>query len=152
MADDKEELLKVMLLKFFTKKRLISVYEIIENKNPISIRKIEWFISTYCKNNDIEYNKINIYDSYKNEQLRSYSKQYFDFFRRKKTFQLIIDKNRTLNTTVAQLNFFKWMIKNNLIDFVKSYDIENLMKSYKQNRDCFEGISIVKNKIIISFN
>ena len=90
-----------------------------------------WKISLKIGNNNkVEY--INIYDSYKSN-LKAFSKQIFDPFRRKNQIILIFEKNKNnkfkinfkntlhnnknsnyIKTTIGQLNFFKWIIENNI--------------------------------------
>lgn len=156
---DKDELLHKTLKQFFTKQRLILMRNIIENKKPVSIRKLEWFISIYCKKNNIKYNVngsiFNVYNSYKNEQLKSYSKKYFDFFRRNNTMTIKISDKEEVETTIAQMNFFKWAISNNIIEYVE----KNLTKINKEmtkkdneTKKKIATVYIVKNDIVITFD
>ena len=131
-----------------------------KNDKKISLRLIDWFVTNYCKKkkislqvkngNKLEY--INIYDSYKSN-LKAFSKQVFDPFRRKNqiimnyvknsnnsyniTFSKNINKtNNYINTTIGQLNFFKWIIQNNIYHYIKDYrvKIENdMIISQKEN-------------------
>lgn len=154
---DKEELLQNNLKKFFTKSRLLLMKTIIEKKTPVSIRKLEWFISIYCKKHNIEYKvkgkNFNVYNSYKNEQLKSYSKKYFDFFRRDNTFIIEISEKERLETTIAQMNFFKWAIENDIIDYLEK-NITKIVKEMKKNekKTKIATIYIVKNDIVMSFD
>ena len=108
----------------------------------ISLRLIDWFVTNYCKKNKIIIEKkskskrefINIYNSYKSN-LRAFSKQLFDPFRRKKEIFLYYNKKKRLNlsfcltkqpshenfikTTIGQINFFKWVIENNIYNYIK---------------------------------
>lgn len=157
---DKEQLLKKKLKGYFTKPKLMIMKNVIDHKTPVSIRKLEWFISIYCKKNNIEYTvrgkTFNVYNSYKNEQLKSYSKKYFDFFRRNNTFNIKITENDILETTVAQMNFFKWAIENEIIDYVKAniLKINKEMNKEKSKKDkkVIASIYVIKNDIIISFD
>ena len=100
-------------------------------ENKISLRLIDWFVTNYCKKNKIiiekkeknKTNHINIYNSYKSN-LKAFSKQLFDPFRRKNDLFLnytstskvtftedkFLYKNNHIKTTIGQLNFFKWII------------------------------------------
>lgn len=160
MIADKEILLKQTLNAFFTKKRLLLMESIVNDKKPMSIRKLEWFVSIYCKKNNVEYNvknrAFNVYHSYKNEQLKSFSKKYFDFFRRNNTFNIKINDEKTIETTVAQMNFFKWAFENELLAYMeqnkKAIDREmNKEKGRSIVKTRLTEVSIIKNKIIISF-
>lgn len=155
---DKEELLQKTLKQFFTKQRLMLMRSIIEDKKPVSIRKLEWYISVYCKKHNVEYNvngkTFNIYNSYKNEQLKSYSKKYFDFFRRNNTIKIKITDKEYVETTVAQMNFFKWAIENNIIDYVEK-NLSKINREINKKDDSKKKVAtvyIVKNDIVITFD
>jgi len=115
--------------------------DIIEGKHKLSLRIIEWIVTQYSKSNNVYYwidnnskdekiydyypnenghiyKKINLYTDYR-AQLKSYSKFNFDSFRRHNriTFFIDIEKQITIETTVGQLNFFKWIFKNNVIEY-----------------------------------
>ena len=53
--------------------------------------------------------------------MKSYSKFYFDPFRRHNRITYVIDENRTIETTIGQLNFFRWVFKNKILDYVQRY-------------------------------
>ena len=126
-------------------------------ENKISLRLIDWFVTNYCKKNKIiiekkeknKTNHINIYNSYKSN-LKAFSKQLFDPFRRKNELFLnytstskvtftedkFLYKNNHIKTTIGQLNFFKWIIDNDIYEYIKSHKkvIENdMIISQKEN-------------------
>ena len=100
-------------------------FEIILN-DKIKIFVIDFFITVYSnkKNIIIETSKdnyIDVYNDYKT-QLKSYNKKYFDPYKRFKKIELE-HKNQKIITTIGQMNFFKWLITNNIIDYIeKNYD------------------------------
>lgn len=157
---EKEDLLQKNLKKFFTKPKLQLMKGIIEDKKPVSIRKLEWFISVYSKKHNIEYivrdKTFNVYNSYKNEQLKSYSKKYFDFFRRNNTIDVKISDKEILQTTVAQMNFFKWAMENDIIDYViknlSKINKEMNKKPSKEEKTKIATIYVIKNDIVVSFD
>ncbi len=157
---EKEDLLQKNLKRFFTKPKLQLMKSIIDDKKPVSIRKLEWFISVYSKKHNTEYKvkdkTFNVYNSYKNEQLKSYSKKYFDFFRRNNTIDVKISDKEILQTTVAQMNFFKWAMENNIIDYViknlQKINKEMNKKSSKEERTKIATVYIIKNDIVVSFD
>ncbi len=157
---EKEDLLQKNLKKFFTKSKLQLMKSIIDDKKPVSIRKLEWFISVYSKKHNVEYmvkdKTFNVYNSYKNEQLKSYSKKYFDFFRRNNTIDIKISDKEVLQTTVAQMNFFKWAMENNIIDYViknlQKINKEMNKKSSKEEKTKIATIYVIKNDIVVSFD
>jgi hypothetical protein len=96
--------------------------DILEKKNGISLRNIEWFITNYSKKTNLSYQtddgkKFIVHCAYKSS-LDGYSKKLFDpFCRTTKINFNIPNSDRTISTTVAQLNFIKWCIKNNIIQY-----------------------------------
>ena len=136
----KNDLLLENLNVFFKNKTNTDILiNVLNNKYNISLRIIDWFVTNYCKKNNIWWNNNNsrfvVYINYK-LQLKAYSKKYFDpFCRRERIYFNIGDTNDKLITTVGQLNFFKWMIENNIIDYIKNnyedieYDMQNTIKN-----------------------
>jgi hypothetical protein len=100
--------------------------DIINGKNLISLRFLDWFVTRYSylyklsinvNNTYIKQDDFNINISYK-AQLKSFKKKYFDPFRRKKKFYYINEKNNlVLLTTLGQLNFFRWAISYDIIKY-----------------------------------
>lgn len=106
--------------------------------DKVSLRIIDWFVTNFSKKNDTIYNiykdnnnnltldsndyiqeTFNVFHSYKS-QLKSYSKKNFDPFCRRERITYIYNNNGdTIETTIGQLNFFKWAINNLLIDYIK---------------------------------
>jgi hypothetical protein len=167
MADtNKETLLLERLLKSFTKKRLTILADIIEKKRPCSMRVIEWFVATHAKTTPVIY-KVNgeqfdVYSSYKNQQIKSYRKSCFDMYRRTDRIPITIDKNRSFETTIAQLNFFDWMFRYKIIDYIidRLPSIKKEMESIKsapvprkkkEVKKFFDKVSVVRVNITINF-
>jgi len=143
--------------KDYAKRKLISV---LKNDKNISLRSIDWFITNYSKKNNIFYliyeNKdgeptfeeknniyttnLNVYHSYK-AQLKAYSKKRFDPFCRRDRVSYEYGENDTdiLETTIGQLNFFKWAINNLVIDYIMNHkkeiedDMNLCLKASKKN-------------------
>ena len=94
------------------------------------------------KKNNIHY-QITINDKIKNfivyldykSQLKAYNKKTFDPFCRRERISFIDHDNNELITTVGQLNFFRWAIENNILNYIKeNYDIiENDMNNSLRN-------------------
>jgi len=103
------------------------------DKGKISLRVLDWFVTKYSKkkidcgvNKDGEIFDIRI--SYKG-QLKCFKKRYFDPFRRenktkKFLYRYMLSDDDTeakyIETTIGQLNFFKWAITNNIIAYVET--------------------------------
>lgn len=84
-------------------------------------------LSKVNKNTDNkEYNKepimfsdyFCVFSNYKG-QLKSYHKRNFDPFCRNIRIHFYYDNNNFIITTVGQLNFFKWAIENNILNYIE---------------------------------
>ena len=128
-----ETLLMSSLLKFYKKKdNLSKLIDVVERNTNYSLRILEWVCSNYFKKNNtiitLNGKEINCYLSYK-DQLNSYSKKKFDPFQRinkgfpkiKIPYPFPNKENKLLETTEGQLNFFRWCIENNILDYVKNH-------------------------------
>lgn len=98
--------------------------DILEKRKGISLRNLEWFITNYSKKNNLTYQtksgkSFTVHCSYKST-LDGYSKKLFDpFCRTEKIDFQIPGTTQDIKTTVAQLNFIKWCIVNNIIDYIQ---------------------------------
>jgi len=104
--------------------------DIMESNHPnISLRLIDFFLDKYTRNHNIQYiigNQLtNINDEYR-KQLKIHTKQYFDPFRRYNRFVHQFNDGKLLNTSIGQLNLFKWMLENGIINYIK-YDYQNIV-------------------------
>lgn len=126
----------------------------------ISIRLIDFFITSYSKKNRINYfitnnekDKVifNVYSSYKS-QLKAWNKRYFDPFSRGIRIPYFLNDD-CLITTIGQLNFFKWFISNNIYIFIKEniskieLEMNSNKKVYKYNlkKKKYKSPKIVNN-------
>jgi hypothetical protein len=99
--------------------------DIINGSSNISLRILDWFITKYSKKR-IDFNvdgrdMFNINILYK-AQLKSFKKKNFDPFRRRSRFYYQYEKGdpaKKIETTLGQLNFFRWAISNKIIDYVE---------------------------------
>jgi hypothetical protein len=121
------------------KSDLKNIVSIINGTSKISLRVLDWFTTKYSRKKiDFKVKSgdhiIDIYISYK-AQLKTYKKKYFDPFRRKKKFYYTYSINKTIYTTLGQLNFFKWILTNNIIEYVEK-NIEKINKAMNiSNKD-----------------
>lgn len=89
--------------------------------NSVSLRVIDWFVTNFAKKNNTSYEhngrQFFVYLDYKN-QLRAYTKKQFDPFCRRDritfTFKTV---DLTVDTTVGQLNFFRWAYNYGVLDY-----------------------------------
>ena len=100
--------------------------QILNKSGGISLRNLEWFITNYSKKNNLSYKTgdgkfFSVHCSYKSS-LDGYSKKLFDpFCRSAKIDYTVPGTNNKISTTVAQLNFIRWCIKNKIIDYIKEH-------------------------------
>jgi hypothetical protein len=151
---NKEELLMKVLMKYYNEpENLNKLLPILLDKTKLSLRVLDHFVTNYSKNKKIAYyldksNKITdnpklaqpflVYLQYKS-QLKSYKKDRFDPFRRGERISFCYDTTNDLyiETTVGQLNFFKWAINNAVIDYVIDHldDIETDMERFTKRSE-----------------
>lgn len=128
--------------------------EIINGTSIISLRVLDWFITKYSKKHtDLvvhgkEISNINI--QYR-AQLKSFKKKNFDPFRRgeKRRFKYcfyINDEPLIIETTIGQLNFFRWVITNKIIDYVQE-NLTTITKSMNQTNKT--RVKAIRTKKII---
>lgn len=146
MSNSCKELLLSSLTSFYNKNENYKylLKSIIDGKHQLSLRMIDWLVTIYSKNNNViywissdyddiytsvpddissipiknKYKKINLYLDYR-AQLKSFKKINFDSFRRhdRITFILDGDSKSSIETTIGQLNFFKWAFSNKVINY-----------------------------------
>ena len=114
---------------------------IILHRSKISLRLLDFLCTKYSRQRNCEIigtdgKKINIYNHYRS-QLRAYSKKLLDpFCRRERCEFTIMDdtvrKELTIMTTIAQLNFFRWVIHYKIIDFAKD-NLQEIEDAMNQN-------------------
>lgn len=159
---------------FQLEKNLSVLLPIVKGESPLSLRVIDFFVTNYARKNEVIYDiidekhrksKFMVHYSYK-AQLKAYSKKQFDPFCRRERIIFFVESedNPTLSenleaskapteieqvrTTVGQLNFFRWAIKNGILDYIEKHldQIENDMnhshrkgkrkrKKLKRNKD-----------------
>ena len=135
---------------------IYKIMDIINRKSNISLRLIEWFVSKYSQTHIIDiYNNeglpFNIYNSY-HIKTKVYEKKYFDLFRRVNVMQYKFKNNdkMEITTTISQLNFFMWLIENNIFKYIED-NREHLSKLMSSDnaieRDKLKRKALLKNKI-----
>jgi len=122
----RDELMMKHLLSFFSHPyNLDQLLPILEGTSPISLRVLDWFVTNFSKQYDVIYKikkgdqtrQFVVHNNYK-AQLKGYSKKQFDPFCRRKRIFLEFGEGKEIQTTVGQLNFFKWAIENKVLDYV----------------------------------
>tara|TARA_X000000950_G_scaffold167227_1_gene204192 strand:+ start:2090 stop:2677 length:588 start_codon:yes stop_codon:yes gene_type:complete len=123
------DLLLKNLEKFYENKDYLKkMISIINGESIISLRIVDWFVTNYAKKNFVVYDikdengekvRFKVYNDYK-LKLKAYSKKRFDPFCRWERISFPYDENKYVETTIGQLNFFKWSIENNIIDYIET--------------------------------
>ena len=125
------------LLEFYNKdNNLDEMLSIINGESPISLRIVDWFVTNYAKQKFTVYDlkngsgRFKVYNDYK-LKLKAYSKKRFDPFCRWDRINIPYHDNNLIQTTIGQLNFFKWAMENEIIDYIKNNysDIEKDMNN-----------------------
>lgn len=130
------ELILSNLKEFYVsnKSYLERMLNIITGETKMSLRIVDWFTTNYSKKYFTVYNlngeRFKVYTDYK-LKLKAYSKKRFDPFCRWDRIQIPFTPDTFIETTIGQLNFFKWAIENKVLEYIEAnYDaIENDMNS-----------------------
>ena len=118
MSDAQHDLLMLSLSKFYSHAEHINlITPIIQGKSPISLRLMDWFVTNYSKKTSTFIKTCNVYMSYRS-QLKAYSKQQFDPFRRRDRITFYYNAENSIETTIGQLNFFRWVIQNEILSYI----------------------------------
>ena len=127
------ELLLNNLMEFYKNENILTkMLKIITGESKISLRIVDWFATNYAKKNYTLYDLTNqngdnirfkVYFDYK-LKLKAYSKKRFDPFCRWDRISIPYKDETSIETTIGQLNFFKWAIENDVIKYIEeNYDI-----------------------------
>jgi len=137
------DLLMNTLLEFYGNSQHIrTMMNIINGETRISLRIVDWFVTNYAKKNFTVYEvpivkngitdttRFKVYNEYK-LKLKAYSKKRFDPFCRWERVTIPYNTNQYMETTIGQLNFFKWAIENRIVEYIEQNfsDIEHDMNS-----------------------
>jgi len=112
---------------------LDKMLKIITGESKISLRIVDWFATNYAKKYYTLYvidqtidniqRRFKVYDDYK-LKLKAYSKKRFDPFCRWDRISIPYTSGKFIETTIGQLNFFKWALENQVINYIESnYDV-----------------------------
>jgi hypothetical protein len=112
---------------------------IVHGEFDVSLRVLDWFITHYAKEKNVVYwidpstlalyhapaanlKKVHVYLDYR-AQLKSYSKFFFDPFRRHERISFVLQGRplKSIETTIGQLNFFRWVFQNNVLGYVRAH-------------------------------
>lgn len=134
------DLLLNNLLDFYKKtNNFDNMITIINGNSDISLRIVDWFSTNYAKKFFTVYSitrhnktiRFKVYMDYK-LQLKAYSKRRFDPFCRWDRISIPYGNDGDfIQTTLGQLNFFKWAFENEIIEYIRDNykEIEDDMNS-----------------------
>jgi hypothetical protein len=111
------------LMKFYDEdNNLETMLKIINGESPISLRIIDWFATNYAKKFFTVYEvganrRFKVYVDYK-LKLKAYSKRRFDPFCRWDRITIPYSGGTFIQTTIGQLNFFKWALENGVVAYI----------------------------------
>ena len=146
---------------------------IIDGTKGISLRSIDWFITNYSKKNNNFYltyerdglptmseedsvfrGNMNVHQSYKS-QLKSYSKKTFDPFCRRDRILFKMGNNE-VETTIGQLNFFRWALENLVVEYICQNkeiiekDMNKCLKKIKEKSQNKTGVRKPREELSLS--
>jgi|TARA_B100000282_G_C31724507_1_gene487716 hypothetical protein len=144
------------LLNFYTNEHMNTMINIINGESRISLRIIDWFVTNYAKKYytiyELDDNKrFKVYHDYK-LKLKAYSKKRFDPFCRWDRIVIPYNTNKNMETTIGQLNFFRWAIENRIINYIEENysfiekDMNNNNSSSRKKKDVIDNNSKTRKK------
>lgn len=126
-----DNLLKQELTDFYTGTDYLKKMSAIINGKRLSLRLLDWFVCNYSKEyftifrmkrGETENVRFIVYIDYKTN-LDIYSKKRFAPFCRHERVYVPYDEENYMETTIGQLNFFRWVFKNKILDYIEAnYD------------------------------
>lgn len=130
LYNTQNDLLLHKVLRFYNEnggENMEKMLAVINGTTNISLRIMDWFVTNYSKKHYTVYEledsgtpakRFKVYVDYK-LKLRAYSKKRFDPFCRWDRIN-VPHKNGTtyIQTTLGQLNFFKWAIENQVLRYI----------------------------------
>lgn len=120
----KQDQIITWLQEFYTAPgNLEKLLPILQGSSTISLRLVDYFVTNYAKKTNTSFMQSGrhflVYFNYKRE-LNAYSKRLFDPFCRRERIMFQARGMEPFVTTVGQLNFFRWFIEKEILDYVQS--------------------------------
>ena len=122
-------LLKSLLDFYKNPANLTRMVSIINGETEISLRIVDWFVTNYAKKYYTVYDintasgqiisRFKVYNDYK-LKLKAYAKRRFDPFCRWERIMIPYTDDSLMETTIGQLNFFKWAIEHDILDYIET--------------------------------
>jgi hypothetical protein len=76
-----------------------------------------------CENPNLSITHVNVHKEYK-LKLKAYSKKRFDPFGRGDKIYIPFEHNSNVDSTLCQMNFFKWVLDNHVLEYITTYHTE----------------------------
>jgi len=148
------------LLHYYNHNNLMDkMVNVINGESKISLRIVDWFTTNYAKKHytvypiktETETRRFKVYNDYK-LKLRSYSKKRFDPFCRWERITIPYQNDTQIQTTIGQLNFFKWAFENEVISYIETNynlieaDMNVRNSSSKRNKQNMGGNTLQKTR------
>ena len=150
------DLLMKSLMDFYQdRNNLHKMMSIINGDAKISLRIVDWFVTNYAKKYYTLYNfedsngflrRFKVYVDYK-LKLKAYSKKRFDPFCRWDRISIPYKGTSCIETTIGQLNFFKWTLENKVIQY-----IEDNYETIEKDMNSRNSTSKRKEQVVESAN
>ena len=152
-------LLKNLMEFYKHKDNLPKMLSIINGESKISLRIVDWFATNYAKHyftvydlekikeDNSEIVRFKVYNDYK-LKLKAYQKKRFDPFCRWERINIPYKDDKYIQTTIGQLNFFKWALENKVVDYIEEnyQNIEHDMNSRNSTAKRKHGINTKKTR------
>lgn len=124
LSNTQNELLLQSLLSYYNDtNKLDKIINIINGNSNVSLRIIDWFVTNYSKMNYVIYThndkRFKVFHEYK-LKLKAYSKKRFDPFCRWDRITIPYNDTHNMETTLGQLNFFRWALDYGIIDYIEN--------------------------------
>lgn len=159
-----KQLLLDNLMEFYNQRKYLEkMIEVINGESKISLRIVDWFVTNYAKKyftvyevpkivngepSQTETTRFKVFHEYK-LKLKAYAKKNFDPFCRWERITIPYDKQSSMETTIGQLNFFKWAIENRIIDYIQTHyaEIEDDMNNRNSTSKRKTATTIEKSQV-----
>lgn len=160
------DLLLNNLLDFYKNHTLLDkMLKIITGESKISLRIVDWFATNYAKKYYTTYliddpgysRRFKVYVDYK-LKLKAYSKKRFDPFCRWDRISIPYKDETCIETTIGQLNFFKWALENRVIHFIEENyetiekDMNNRNSTSKRKENAVDNTKTRKKREELSIS
>jgi hypothetical protein len=123
------DLLMLALSRFFSEKKHVdTLLDVLQGKNTVSLRLLDYFVTNYARKHKttiayVQTMVVCVHSHYRS-QLKAFSKQRFDPFKRRERIVFELNPENSIETTVGQLNFFRWAIETGVLQYVVEHRAE----------------------------